>query len=76
MNKNCDRRKNPFERLRVLDSSKLDINGCVRTSPHVRTFPYDNGYLHDGRTDKDPYPHDRRADKDSYPLTAIISALS
>ena len=27
----------------------------------------DNGYLHDGRADKNPYLHDRRADKDSYP---------
>ena len=41
--KTCDRRKAPSERLRVLDSSKLDINCLVRTSPHVRTsldLPY------------------------------------
>ena len=42
--------------------------------------PKDNGYLHDGRADKNPYPHDRRADKDSYPLDSnnqcIILRLS
>ena len=30
-------------------------------------FSKDNGYLHDGRADKNPYPHDRRADKNPYP---------
>ena len=34
---------------------------------HYRTILMDNGYPHDGRTDKNPYRHDRRADKDSYP---------
>ena len=29
--------------------------------------PFDAGYPHDGRADKDSYPHDGRADKDSYP---------
>ena len=38
-NKTCDRKNAPLERLRVFDSSKLDINGHVRTSPHVRTLP-------------------------------------
>ena len=38
-NKTCNRRKTPFERLRVLNSSKLDINGHVRTSSHVWTLP-------------------------------------
>ena len=45
---------------------------CTKPSVHglnlyQLSFPYDNGYPHDGRADKNPYRHDRRADKDSYP---------
>ena len=36
-NKYCDRRKAPFQHLRVLDSSKPNINAHVRTLPD---FPY------------------------------------
>ena len=40
---------------------------CSRIYQHRYYSPYDTGYPHDGRADKDSYPHDGRADKDSYP---------